>query len=86
MRPDSSVRCNDSRFIHANINTCPEPCSWTTTGTSPTESYCKALTGRLKGRGRRWDRPNAEALMALAAVQHSDLWAAYWQQQLHQAA
>jgi len=44
------------------------------------------LTARLKGRGRRWDRPNAEAIMALAAVEHSRLWATYWQQQLRPAA
>jgi hypothetical protein len=55
-------------------------------GSGPTESYCKALTLRLKGRGRRWDRPQAEALMALAAVEHSRLWKTYWQQQLRQAA
>jgi hypothetical protein len=51
-------------------------------GSGPTEALCKTLTSRLKGRGRRWDRPNADALMALAAVEHSRLWAAYWQQQL----
>lgn len=55
-------------------------------GSGPTESYCKVLTARLKGRGRRWDRPNAEAIMALAAVEHSRLWATYWQQQLRPAA
>ena len=51
-------------------------------GSGPTEALCKTLTGRLKGRGRRWDRPNAEALMALAALEHSRLWTAYWRQQL----
>lgn len=55
-------------------------------GSGPTESCCKVLTARLKGRGRRWDRPNADALMALAAVEHSRLWTTYWHQQLHQAA
>jgi hypothetical protein len=55
-------------------------------GSGPTESYCKVLTARLKGRGRRWDRPNADALMALAAVEHSRLWDTYWQQQLRPAA
>ena len=54
-------------------------------GSGPTESYCKGLTARLKGRGRRWDRPHADALMALAAVEHSRLWATYWQQQLRVA-
>ena len=51
-------------------------------GSGPTEALCKTLTARLKGRGRRWDRPNAEAMMALAAVEHSALWATYWKQQL----
>jgi hypothetical protein len=55
-------------------------------GSGPTESYCKVLTARLKGRGRRWDRPNADALMALAAIEHSRLWTTYWQQQLRPAA
>jgi hypothetical protein len=55
-------------------------------GSGPTESYCKVLTARLKGRGRRWDRPNADGLMALAAIEHSRLWATYWQQQLRLAA
>ena len=54
-------------------------------GSGPTESYCKVLTARLKGRGRRWDRPNADALMALAAVEHSRLWPTYWRQQLESA-
>jgi hypothetical protein len=26
----------------------------------------------------RWDRPNAEAIMALAAVDQSRLWHSYW--------
>lgn len=51
-------------------------------GSGPTEGLCKTLTSRLKGRGRRWDRPNADALMALAAVEHSHLWTTYWKQQL----
>lgn len=54
-------------------------------GSGPTEALCKTLTSRLKGRGRRWDRPHAEALMALAAVEQSHLWATYWQQQLRVA-
>jgi hypothetical protein len=54
-------------------------------GSGPTEALCKTLTSRLKGRGRRWDRPNADALMALAAVEHSGLWASYWQLQLRAA-
>jgi len=47
-------------------------------GSGPTEAFCKTLTARLKGSGMRWDRPNAEALMALAALEHSHLWDGYW--------
>ena len=34
-------------------------------GSGPTESQCKLCTKRLKGYGRRWDRPNATAVAAL---------------------
>jgi hypothetical protein len=47
-------------------------------GSGPTESCCKVLTARLKGRGRRWDARNAEALMALEALDQSGQWPAYW--------
>lgn len=47
-------------------------------GSGPTESSCKTLTLRLKGHGRRWDRPNAEAVMALEALRQSGLWRTYW--------
>lgn len=47
-------------------------------GSGPTEAFCKTLTGRLKGQGMRWDRPNAEAMMALASVRSSGLWQSYW--------
>ena len=50
-------------------------------GSGPTEALCKTLTARLKGSGKRWDRPNAEAIMALAALQQSHLWNTYWAQQ-----
>jgi hypothetical protein len=50
-------------------------------GSGPTESCCKALTARLKGRGRRWDARNAEALMALEALDQSGQWPAYWRTQ-----
>jgi len=36
-------------------------------GSGPTEAFCKTLTSRLKGQGMRWDKPNAEAMMALPA-------------------
>lgn len=48
------------------------------TGSGPTEAFCKTLTSRLKGQGMRWDTPNAEAMMALAAVRSSNLWQTYW--------
>ena len=47
-------------------------------GSGPTEAFCKTLTSRLKGQGMRWDKPNAEAMMALASVRSSDLWPTYW--------
>ncbi|GIW85524.1 MAG: hypothetical protein KatS3mg107_1184 [Gemmataceae bacterium] len=47
-------------------------------GSGPTESCCKTLTARLKGRGRRWDARNAEAVMALEALKQSGQWQAYW--------
>jgi len=50
-------------------------------GSGPTEAFCKTLTSRLKGSSRRWDKPNAEAMMALASVRASDLWGAYWDRQ-----
>jgi hypothetical protein len=47
-------------------------------GSGPTESLCGRLTDRLKGPGMRWDKSNAEAMMALASLYHSDLWDPYW--------
>ena len=47
-------------------------------GSGPTESQCGTLTARLKGPGMRWDKSNAEAMMALACVYHSGLWSTYW--------
>ena len=55
-------------------------------GSGPTEAFCKTLTARLKGSGMRWDRPNAEAMMALAALEHSHLWDTYWISQRRGAA
>jgi hypothetical protein len=37
-------------------------------GSGPTESFCGCLTKRLKGSGMRWDKDNAEAVMALGIV------------------
>jgi hypothetical protein len=50
-------------------------------GSGPTESCCGTLTARLKGPGMRWDADNAEAVMALAGLYHSNLWQTYWKAQ-----
>jgi hypothetical protein len=47
-------------------------------GSGPTESMCKTTTKRLKGVGMRWDGDNAEALMALDALDQSGEWKQYW--------
>jgi hypothetical protein len=47
-------------------------------GSGPTEAECKTTTSRVKGRGRRWDSANAEAMMALAALHDSGLWNQHW--------
>lgn len=47
-------------------------------GSGPTEAECKTTTARVKGRGRRWDSPNAEAMMALAALDDSGMWEQRW--------
>ena len=47
-------------------------------GSGPTESLCGTLTDRLKGSGMRWDKENAESMMALASLYHSGLWHTYW--------
>lgn len=48
-------------------------------GSGPTEAQWKTTTQRLKGRGRRWDKPHAEALMALSALEASHLWNSWWE-------
>lgn len=50
-------------------------------GSGPTESQCGTLTARVKGSGMRWDADNVEAMMALAAIDHSQQWQIYWQHQ-----
>jgi len=47
-------------------------------GSGPTESVCGRLTQRLKGSGMRWDKSNAEAMMALASIYYSGQWDSYW--------
>jgi hypothetical protein len=44
-------------------------------GSGSTESMCGALTRRLKLRGMRWDRDNAEGMMALETVEQMGGWA-----------
>ena len=48
-------------------------------GSGPTEAQCKTTTARLKGRGRRWDADNAEAVATLSALEQSGQWRLYWQ-------
>lgn len=55
-------------------------------GSGPTESMCKATTQRVKGVGKRWDGVNAEALMALEALEQSGGWQVYWKSLLVLAA
>ena len=55
-------------------------------GSGPTESMCRATTERLKGAGMRWDADNAEALMALEALDQSGEWQEYWKLCLRPAA
>ncbi len=47
-------------------------------GSGPTESQCKLCTKRLKGYGRRWDRPNASAVAALDTLDRSGQWHKLW--------
>ena len=54
-------------------------------GSGPTESMCKTTTMRLKGVGMRWDAGNAEAIMALDALEQSGEWQRYWELCLHLA-
>jgi hypothetical protein len=47
-------------------------------GSGPTESQCKLCTKRLKGYGRRWDRPNATAVAALDTMDRNGQWRQFW--------
>jgi hypothetical protein len=58
-----------------------DPRGWDV-GSGPMESMCGVTTDRIKGRGRRWDLENAEAMMALEALyQSTGLWDRYWANQ-----
>lgn len=50
-------------------------------GSGPTESQCGTLAARVKGPGMRWSPENAAAMLALAALDHSNLWKQYWAHQ-----
>jgi hypothetical protein len=47
-------------------------------GSGPTESQCRLVPDRVKGSGMRWDADNAEAVMALEAMEQSNQWSEYW--------
>ena len=48
-------------------------------GSGPTESQCKCLTSRLKGRGRRWSANAIDAHLALSCLHsNSGQWTNYW--------
>jgi hypothetical protein len=48
-------------------------------GSGPTESQCKGLTARLKGRGRRWHARAIDAHLAVSCLYgNTGQWAAYW--------
>jgi len=49
-------------------------------GSGPTEGACRTIPDRLKGRGRRWDSPNAQAMANLTALRESGQWQTYWNQ------
>ena len=46
-------------------------------GSGSTESMCGVMTRRLKMRGMRWDRDNAEAMMALETLEQMNSWPAW---------
>jgi hypothetical protein len=52
-------------------------------GSGPIESQCRVVPDRVKGPGKRWDGDNAEAVMALEAVDQSNLWSKLWDIGLH---
>jgi len=48
-------------------------------GSGPTESQCKGLTARLKGRGRRWHVRAIDAHLAISCLySNTGQWNAYW--------
>jgi len=51
-------------------------------GSGPMESQCRVVPDRIKGPGKRWDRDNAEAIMAIEALHQSNLWGKLWSLEL----
>lgn len=48
-------------------------------GSGPTESQCKGLNARLKGRGRRWNNHAIDAHLAVNCLHsNSGQWSTYW--------
>ena len=87
--PYERVHTAERREALASLRGYVEPRIWKTDypsfrrsgydcGSGPTESQCGALTARVKGPGMRWDGDNVESMLALAALDHSRQWAAYW--------
>jgi hypothetical protein len=54
-------------------------------GTGTIESMCGVVPLRLKGVGKRWDGDNAEAIMALEALEQSHSREKYWEKVLRDA-
>ena len=46
-------------------------------GTKQARHRQQEMTGRPKGPGMRWDKSNAEAMMALVGLHHGGLWDTY---------
>ena len=55
-------------------------------GSGPTESACKGTTRFIKGRGKRWDLDNAQAMMSLEALDMSGQLEAFFTHRRNQAA
>ena len=51
-------------------------------GSGATESTCKGVTRRLKGRGRRWDLDNSDGISTLSALRLSNRWDLWWKMRL----
>lgn len=48
-------------------------------GSGPTETQCKCMESRLKGRGRRWNRSGIDAHLAISCLyDNPKQWTAYW--------